>query len=111
MSTLAKTFLTPDQYLEIERKAEFKSEYYNGEVFAMAGTKRPHNLIKTNVSGQLYQQLRSCPCEVSSSDQRVLVAPTGLYTYSDIVVICGQPQFLDGELDTLMNPTLIVEVL
>ncbi len=111
MSTLPKTLLTPEQYLEIERKAEFRSEYYDGEMFAMAGARRPHNLIKMNVSGQLYQQLRSRPCEVSSSDQRVLVAPAGLYTYPDIVVVCGEPRFLDGELDTLLNPSVIVEVL
>ena len=111
MSSVPKTFLTPEQYLEIERKAEFRSEYYNGEMFAMAGTKRPHNLIKTNLTIQLGNQLRSRPCEVYSSDSRVLVAPTGLYTYPDIVVVCGEPRFLDGEFDTLLNPTVIVEVL
>ena len=111
MSSLPKTFLTPEQYLEIERKAEFKSEYYNGEMFAMSGAKLPHNLIKMNVGAEFRQQLRSRPCRVVSSDQRVLVAPTGLYTYPDVVVVCGEPRLLDGELDTLMNPTVIVEVL
>lgn len=117
MSTPSKTFLTPEQYLEIERKAEFKSEYDNGQMFAM-GEPRPHNLvkgahslIKTNASGQLYQQLRPRPSLVYSSDQRVLVAPAGLYTYPDIVVVCGEPQYLDGEIDTLLNPTVIAEVL
>ena len=111
MSTPSKTFLTPEQYLEIERKAEYKSQYYNGEMFAMAGARSPHNLITTNVTRELSQQLRPRPCLVYSSDQRVLVAPTGLYTYPDIVVVCGEPRFLDGQLDTLLNPTLIVEVL
>jgi len=111
MCSPPKTFITPEQYLEIERKAEFRSEYYNGEMFAMAGAKRPHNLIKMNVGAELHQQLRARPCEVSSSDQRVLVAPTGLYTYPDIVVVCGEPRYLDGELDTLLNPMVIVEVL
>jgi len=64
MSTLSKTFLTPEQYLEIERKAEFRSEYYNGEMFAMAGAKRPHNLIKMNAGAELHQQLRPRPCRV-----------------------------------------------
>src|SRR6266567_9017344 len=116
MSSVPKTFLTPEQYLEIERKAEFKSEYYNGEMFPM-GEARPHNvipgvhsLIKTNVSGQLYLQLRSRPCRVYGSDQRVSVS-AGLYTYPDVVVVCGEPRLLDGEFDTLLNPTLIVEVL
>ena len=108
---MSKTFLTPEQYLEIERKAEFKSEYYNGEMFAMAGAKSSHNLIKTNLTREFSLQLRSRPCRVYSSDQRVLVAPTGLYTYPDIVVVCGAPRLLDGELDTLLNPTVIVEVL
>lgn len=111
MSSLPKTFLTPEQYLEIERKAEFKSEYYNGEMFAMSGAKLPHNLITMNVGAEFRQQLRSRPCRVVSSDQRVLVAPTGLYAYPDVVVYCGEPRLLDGELDTLLNPTLIVEVL
>ena len=111
MSTLPKTYITPEQYLEIERKAEFRSEYYSGEMFAMSGTSRPHNLIKTNASVQLAQQLRQRPCEVYSSDARVLVAPTGLYTYPDIVVACEEPRFLDGALDTLLNPTVIIEIL
>lgn len=111
MATLPKTYLTPEQYLKIERKAEFRSEYYNGEMFAMSGASRAHNLIKTNAVIQLGQQLRLRPCEVSSSDLRVLVAPSGLYTYPDIVVVCGEPRFQDTEFDTLLNPTLIVEVL
>jgi len=111
MASLPKTFLTPEQYLEIERKAEFKSEYYNGEMFAMAGARRAHNLINGNLIRELGNQLRSRPCEVLPSDQRVLVSPTGLFTYPDLVVVCGEPRFLDGELDTLLNPTVIVEVL
>ena len=111
MYSLPKTFLTPEQYLEIERKAEFKSEYHNGEMFAMAGARLPHNLITTNVTSELRQQLRLRPCRVVSSDQRVLVAPTGLFTYPDVVVVCGEPRLLDSELDTLLNPTVIVEVL
>ena len=111
MSGLPKAFLTPEQYLEIERKAEFKSEYYNGEMFAMAGAKSSHNLINTNLTRELSLQLRSRPCRVYSSDQRVWVAPTGLYTYPDLVVVCGEPRLQDGVLDTLLNPTVIVEVL
>jgi len=110
-SSYTKTFITPEQYLEIERKAEFRSEYYNGEMFAIAGVKRPHNLINTNLIRELSQQLRLRPCEVYSGDARVLVAPTGLYTYPDVVVVCGERRFLDNQLDTLLNPTLIVEVL
>ena len=111
MSTQPKTFLTPEQYLEIERKAEFKSEYYQGEMFAMSGARSDHNLIVGNLVAFLHPQLRSRPCRVYPSDMRVRVSPTGLYTYPDVVVVCGEPQFVDEELDTLTNPTLIIEVL
>ena len=111
MSTQAKTYVTPEQYLEIERKAEYKSEYYDGEMFAMAGAKEAHNLLVVNLVGELSQQLRPRRCRVYSSDMRVRVSATGLYTYPDVIALCGQPQLLDQELDTLLNPTLIVEVL
>lgn len=111
MSTQPKTFLTPEQYLEIERRAEFKSEYYQGEMFAMSGATRLHNLVTGNIVGQFYVQLRGRPCEMYPSNMRVRVSATGLYTYPDIVVVCGEPQFLEGELDTLLNPTALVEVL
>jgi Uma2 family endonuclease len=111
MSTLSKPYLTPEQYLEIERKAEFKSEYYQGEMFAMSGARRAHNLIATNTVRELSQQLLERPCEVYSSDMRVKVSSTGLYTYPDVVVVCGEPRFLDDEFDTLLNPTVILEVL
>jgi Uma2 family endonuclease len=111
MSTLPKTYLTPERYIEIERAAEYKSEYYQGEMFAMAGAKWNHNLIVAHLISQLDQQLRSRPCSVTPSDMRVRVSATGLYTYPDVAVVCGEPQFLDGHRDTLLNPTLIIEVL
>jgi Uma2 family endonuclease len=111
MSTQPKTYLTPEQYLEIERKAEFKSEYYQGEMFAMAGARWAHNLILLNLASELRQQLRSRPCAATSSDMRVRVSGTGLYTYPDVVVVCGEPRFLDDRRDTLLNPNLIVEIL
>src|ERR1039457_4742896 len=111
MSTQPKTFLTPEQYLEIERKADYKSEYFEGEMFAMAGAREAHNLIVGNLLAQIHAQLRSGPCRVYPSDMRVRVSATGLYTYPDIVVACEDPRFLDEERDTLLNPTLIVEVL
>ena len=117
MSTQPKTFLTPEQYLEIERLAEFKSEYYQGEMFAMGGAREApkaneaHNLIVGNLLAALHQQLRPRPCRVYMSDMRVRVSAAGLYTYSDVVVVCGVPQFLDEHRDTLLNPSLIVEVL
>ena len=111
MSTLSKSYLTPEQYLEIERKAEVKSEYYQGEMFAMSGARAPHILITTNAVRELSQQLRRRPCNVYSSELRVCVTPAGLFTYPDVVVVCGEPKFLDNTFDTLLNPNVIIEVL
>jgi Uma2 family endonuclease len=111
MSTAPKSYLTPEQYLEIERKAEFKSEYYQGEMFAMSGARYPHIGIVANAMRELGQQLRRGPCRPLSNDMRVRVTPTGLYTYPDVVVVCGEPQFADDTFDTLLNPTVIIEVL
>ncbi|MGA3015623.1 MAG: Uma2 family endonuclease [Bryobacteraceae bacterium] len=111
MSTLPKSYLTPEQYLEIERKAEFKSEYYQGEMFAMSGARFAHIQIVANAMRELGQQLRGRPCQPLSNDMRVRVTATGLYTYPDVVVVCGEPRFLDDTFDTLLNPTVIIEVL
>ena len=111
MATQPKTYLTPEQYLEIERKAEFKSEYYQGEMFAMSGARYPHIGIVANTVASLHQQLRRGPCRPLSNDMRVRVTATGLYTYPDVVIVCGEPQFLADTFDTLLNPTVIVEVL
>jgi Uma2 family endonuclease len=111
MSTLSKSYLTPEQYLEIERKAEFKSEYYQGEMFAMSGARFAHIQIVANAMRELGLQLLDRPCQPLSSDMRVCVAPVGLYTYPDVVVVCGELKFLDGTFDTLLNPTVIIEVL
>ena len=80
-------------------------------MFALAGAKRNHNLIVHNINGGLWNQLRDRPCEVYSNDMRVRVQSTGLYTYPDVVVVCGEPQFEDEVTDTLLNPVLIIEVL
>src|ERR1039457_4038988 len=111
MATQPKTYLTPEQYLEIERKAEYKSEYFQGEMFAMSGARYAHIGIVANAVASLHQQLRRGPCRPLSNDMRVRVTPTGLYTYPDVVVVCAEPQFLDNTFDTLLNPTVIVEVL
>jgi len=111
MSQQLKSYISPQEYLRLERQAEYKSEYLNGEIFAMSGASRKHNLLTTNISTSLNQQLRGRPCEVYASDMRVKVTATGLYTYPDVVVVCGEPQLEDDYLDTLLNPTVLVEVL
>lgn len=110
MSTQPKTLLTPEEYLDIERKAEYKSEYYDGEMYAMAGATREHNLLVTNLIRELSQKLREKPCEVYPSDMRVRVTAT-TFAYPDVMVICGKPQLLDQHFDTLLNPTFIAEIL
>lgn len=103
--------ITPEEYLALERQAETKSEYYDGQRYAMSGASRAHNLITLNMGGELRTQLRQRPCEVYPSDMRVKVAASGLYTYPDVAVVCDEPQFEDDVFDTLLNPTLLVEVL
>jgi Uma2 family endonuclease len=111
MSTVRKTKLTPQEYLALERQAVCKSEYYNGDVFAFAGASEAHNLIVTNVLSSLNLQLKPRPCKVYPSDMRVKVSETGLYTYPDVTVVCGEAELEDENFDTLLNPTVILEVL
>jgi len=111
MSSQRATLLTPEEYLEIERRAERKSEYYKGEMFAMAGASRKHGLIVTNLVAELRQQLKKKPCQVYSADMRLRVVPTGLYTYPDVIVVWGAAEFADDQQDTLLNPTVVIEVL
>lgn len=100
-----------EDYLAAERQAETKSEYLNGEVFAMSGASREHNLIAVNITASVHGQLKGRPCETYAGDMRVHVSATGLYTYPDVTVVCGEPQLEGAELDTLLNPTLLIEVL
>src|ERR1017187_2440651 len=103
MATQPETYLTPEQYLEIERKAELKSEYYPGEMFAMSGAGWTHNRLVANLIGILHQQLRSRPCQTLRSDMRVRVTAPGLYTCPDVAAVWGEPQFLDENRDALLN--------
>ncbi len=112
MSAVAvQSRLTPVEYLALERKATTKSEYLNGYLYTMAGASREHNLITGNILGELRSQLKEQPCEVYANDMRLKSSPTGLYTYPDVVVVCGEPRFEDADFDTLLNPIVLVEVL
>jgi Uma2 family endonuclease len=104
-------YITPEEYLALEREAEYKSEYFNGEIFAMSGASTAHNQITMNVSAEIHTQFKKSPCRVYSNDMRVKVSPTGLYTYPDVVAICDKSRFDDEQKDTLLNPTVIIEVL
>jgi Uma2 family endonuclease len=111
MSSNPRTLLTEEEYLALERRAEFRSEFHRGETFVMAGASRQHNRIVTNLVTALDNQLRKRPCNVYSNDMRVKIPDTGLFTYPDLVVTCGEETFTDDEQDTLLDPLVIVEVL
>lgn len=102
---------TPEQYLALERQAAGRSEYLDGCIAPMSGASRLHNLIAGNLYRVVSSWLLTRPGEVYISDMRVHVGPSGLYTYPDVVAVRGEPRFEDAELDTLLNPTVIVEVL
>ena len=103
--------LSEAEYLEIERHAAFKSEFYDGEMFAMSGGTRWHSLIAANCIAELRNQTKEGRCTVYDSNLRVKVEATGLHTYPDVTVACGSQRFADDEDDALVNPTLIIEVL
>lgn len=102
---------TPAEYLAWERSQPEKHAFVDGEIFAMSGAKRIHNLVVANVVTALCNLLRDRPCEVYPSDMRVRVPADGSYTYPDASVVCSEPRFEDAEVDTLLNPEVVIEVL
>lgn len=111
MTSQPKTYPTPEEYLALERKAEYKNEYIDGEIIAMTGASRRHNLITVNLGREISQQLKRRAGETYLNDMRVRIPSKRMYTYPDVVVACDEPQFEDDYLDTLLNPTVIIEVL
>ena len=111
MSARPKPYISPQAYLAAERAGEIKHEYYDGQVYAMAGASERHNLIAMNIGASLHSQLRRRACTVYPSDLRGKVSPLGFYIYPDISVVCGAAQFEEARRDTLLNPTVIVDVL
>jgi Uma2 family endonuclease len=111
MSAVAQSSYTPEEYLALERKAEYKSEYLGGKIFALAGASLAHNIITSNITRLLGNSLVGKPCLAVSSDMRVKVEVASLYTYPDVVVACEPYLFEGGQSDTLLNPSVIIEVL
>lgn len=111
MSASPHPRLTEEEYLRIERAAEFKSEFYDGRMYAMSGGSSAHALIIPNLAAELRSALKQKACTVYVTELRLHVVPRGSYTYPDVTVVCGPPAFADNQKDTLLNPTLIVEVL
>ena len=111
MSALPKQRLfTDEEYLILEERATRRSEFYFGEIFAMAGATRRHNVISTNVAANLHGQLRRRPCEVYQNDMRVKIHKN-FYTYPDVVIVCGEPKIERRRGENLLNPTVLIEVL
>jgi Uma2 family endonuclease len=105
-------YITEEEYLEFERAAFEKHEYFNGEIYQMAGASNEHNLIGGNVYASLHSQVKKRDCRAYQNDMRLLIEETGLYTYPDIMVVCGKPDIKKYKgLDSIKNPVLIVEVL
>lgn len=112
MSPQAEPRLTVAEYLAFERTSEARHEFYAGEIFAMSGASAAHNSICWNLAVRLDPHLKSGGCRGFVNDMRVAVESISLFTYPDLVVVCGEPRFLDANLpDTLINPALVVEVL
>jgi len=106
-----KIHCTAEEYLTLERNTLYKSEFHDGEIFAMTGASRTHNLIAFNIARELGLQLKNRPCEAYIADMRVKAAKARSYHYPDIAIVCGTPEFEDAHVDTLLNPTLLIEVL
>ena len=106
-----KTPMTDEEYLAFERTSEEKHEFLAGELFAMSGAKKAHNLVTANLIRLLGNLLLERPCLVFPADMKTHIPSTGLYAYPDVTVVCGEPVFQDESEDVLLNPKLIVEVL
>lgn len=112
MATAALNRYTPEEYLALERHAEFKSEYIDGRIIAMTpGGSAPHNIVGGNIYVGLVTRFIGRRCHVFFSDVRVQFGRGTNYTYPDVMALCGTPRYLDGVQDTLINPSLVVEVL
>ncbi|MCE7040542.1 Uma2 family endonuclease [Dyadobacter sp. CY312] len=111
MTAQPQKIYSEEEYLEMEREADYKSEYYQGEIFAMAGAGFNHNRITENLSVEVGTFLKGKSCRGYSSDLRIHIPANGLFTYPDFLIICGKNEFLNDKKDTVLNPTVILEVL
>ncbi len=111
MHQLAKKYVTAQEYLALEDAAEYKSEYYQGEIFAMAGGSVNHNQIVTNVISQLNQTHPRHKCRSFATEVKLWIEELDLFTYPDLMIICDRPQFYPGRADIILNPLIIIEVL
>lgn len=110
-SPAARPPVTPHEYLEAERHATDKHEYWRGEVFAMAGASPRHNVLVANIVGELRAALRGGPCVALPSDMKIHIPAKPGFVYPDASVVCGPMQLHPATTDVMLNPTLVVEVL
>lgn len=107
-----KQFISEEDYLTMEAVSPVKHEYFDGEIFQMAGASEQHNTITINIAGELHQQLKKRQCKVYQTDMRLYIESEGIYVYPDVMVVCGKPEIKKYKnLDNILNPILIVEVL
>jgi len=111
MATSPMPRLSASEYLDLERAAELKSEYLQGKIVAKSGAQLNHSWLSAAVIEQLGSQLRGKTCGAAGSDTRIHIAAHNVFTYPDVVVICGKPQFADARRDTIIDATMIVEIL
>ncbi|MCP4351234.1 MAG: Uma2 family endonuclease [Desulfobacterales bacterium] len=111
MLQLERKFVSPEEYFDMEEAAEYKSEYYHGEIFAMSGASHNHNMIAVNILASLYNSLRDSGCVVYPSDMKVQIEKAEHYAYPDVSIVCGDIEFADNRDDTVINPVVIFEIL
>lgn len=110
MSAQPFPIVTPDEYLQAERAAMSKSEYVSGQIWAMSGASFEHNTIAFNLGGLLHTALKGKPCRGFGSDLRVFVGSNPSFFYPDLTIVCGEPQFTDAHVDTVINPQVVIEI-
>ncbi len=111
MSAIPQHIITEAEYLAFDLEHEGKHEFVNGEILAMAGATEAHGIVTANVTIAFGSRLRGSPCRPFVADLRVRIDETGLYAYPDVVVVCGEREFAPTTPETLLNPTVLVEVL
>ena len=111
MSSAPQHYVTPEEYLALDRQAEIRSEYIEGEVFAMAKASRNHRRIVQNLTCHLRQKLNGTECNIDGPECRVAIPNRNVHTYPDVLVTCGEERYLGDSEDTLLVPVLLIEVL
>ena len=112
MSALPKRYFTPEEYAMLEEKADYKSQYVAGEIFAVAGIQPWHLAVMSNLAGMFYVRFCGGPCRAYSNDASVRVQASELWTYPDVIAFCGEPKFYRTKKPySLLNPQVVVEVL